>query len=369
MFILSFYSAKIQTQGFAVTYSVLFAKIWRVQKLYNLAAKMRRQTVTYKDVYFIIAIVLSAEMIVLIAMQIVSPHIWQRDVVQDMSGYSIESIGSCDSEIGWWFFAALVGMNVLCLFVALILCWRTKDIPSDFAESNYIFLSVMFMFQILLLAVPVSAMVRDDNNVFFFIRVAAVFMQNFTVLVLIFVPKMRRIYVGEDTAESVRIAMRQSVSNYSNGGRNSGAMDSGSSRYSRAERTNNNKKTSSGRDMSKVSATGSLVSLVFSSGVSENNDHTVPIRSVVRSTDVKSVSGPFLSGDEESEISEPFGKSGAAKNVEKKETNDEENRAVLVAVDERNVNSKRIITKKRVSWTDSAASIPINMIDFPGADE
>ena len=363
MFILSFYSAKIQTQGFAVTYSVLFAKIWRVQKLYNLAAKMRRQTVTYKDVYFIIAIVLSAEIIVLIAMQIVSPHIWQRDVVQDMSGYSIESIGSCDSEIGWWFFAALVGMNVLCLFVALILCWRTKDIPSDFAESNYIFLSVMFMFQILLLAVPVSAMVRDDNNVFFFIRVAAVFMQNFTVLVLIFVPKMRRIYVGEDTAESVRIAMRQSISTMN--GRNS-IMDSGSMnfRHLGAERTNS--KTASVRDISKASASAnrSQFSSAFSSGVSANN-HTVPIRSVVQLIDEtrsNSFSGPFSAEDEKSEISKSIGKSGAN---EEKET-DEENR--VVAVDEQNVNSKRI-TKKRVNWTDSAASKPVNMIDFPGADE
>jgi len=124
----------------------------------------------------------------------------------------------------------LVVLNVFCLFVALILCWKTKDIPSDFAESNYIFLSVMFMFQILLLAVPVSVMVRNDNNVFFFIRVAAVFLQNFTVLVLIFLPKMRRIYIGEDTNTVVKNAMRASCANIS-GTRDSKAF----STYSTAE--------------------------------------------------------------------------------------------------------------------------------------
>jgi len=196
--------------GCAITYSALFAKVWRVQKIYMLAAAMRRQTVTHKDVYSIIAFIVTVEIVVLIAMQIVSPHVWQRDIIRDIGGYSIESIGSCNSDSGWWFFATLVVLNVLCLFVALVLCWKTKDIPSDFAESNYIFLSVMFMFQILLLAVPVSVMVRDDNNVFFFIRVAAVFLQNFTVLVLIFLPKMRRIYIGEDTTAVVKNAMRAS---------------------------------------------------------------------------------------------------------------------------------------------------------------
>jgi hypothetical protein len=193
-----------------------------------LAAQMRRKTVSHQDVYFIIVIVVAIEMVVLLAFQFVSPHKWNRNVIQDIGGYATESIGTCDSDRGWWFFAALVIMNVICLFLALILCWKSKDIPSDFAEGNYIFLSVMFMFQILLLAVPVSAMVRDGNNVFFFIRIAAVFMQNFTVLALICMPKMRRIYTGEDTASTVRNAMRSSIADLStkkrssrNGGRSS----------------------------------------------------------------------------------------------------------------------------------------------------
>jgi hypothetical protein len=180
-----------------------------------LAAQMRRKTVSHQDVYFIIVIVVAIEMVVLLAFQFVSPHIWNRDVIQDIGGYATESIGTCDSDRGWWFFAALVIINVICLFLALIICWKSKDIPSVFAEGNYIFFSVMFMFQILVLAVPVSAMVRDDNNVFFFIRIAAVFMQNFTVLVLIFMPKMRRIYTGEDTASIVQNAIQSWIADLS----------------------------------------------------------------------------------------------------------------------------------------------------------
>ena len=172
---------------------------------------MRRQSVVYKDVSFIIIIVLALEIIVLISYQVVSPQIWQRHTVEDIGGYSIESIGQCYSESGSWFQIAMVVLNVILLFVALVLCWRTKDLPSDFSESNYIFLSVMFMFQVLLLTVPISAMVRKNANVFFFVRMGGVFLQNFSVLMLMFFPKMRRIYMGEDTALTIINAIVESM--------------------------------------------------------------------------------------------------------------------------------------------------------------
>ena len=137
---------------------------------------------------------------------------WQREVLEDVNGYSIESMGKCNSDNSWSWQCILVTFNVLCLFIALVLCWRTKDLPSDFSESNYIFLSVMFMFQILLIAIPISAMVQDDANVSFFVRMGGVFLQNFSVLMLIFLPKMRRIYMGEDTTKSIKDAIAIDIS-------------------------------------------------------------------------------------------------------------------------------------------------------------
>ena len=165
---------------------------------------MRRKTVAYKDALYIMFIVLAAEMIILISYQVVSPLMWQRDVIEEIDGNSIESIGRCQSEQSWSWQCVLVTFNVVCLFIALVLCWRTKDLPSDFSESNYIFLAVMFMFQILLMTVPVTTMVRDDPNVSFFIRMGGIVLQNVSVLMLIFFPKMRRIYIGEDTTTTIR---------------------------------------------------------------------------------------------------------------------------------------------------------------------
>lgn len=188
----------------------------------------------YKDVFYIMIIVVALEMGILIAYQVLSPLMWQREVIEDIDGYSIESIGRCKSEHSYSWQCTLVTFNVLCLFIALVLCWRTKDLPSDFSESNYIFLAVMFMFQILLMTVPVTAMVRDDPNVFFFIRMGGIALQNASVLMLIFVPKMRRIYIGEDTRTSIQnaIAIDMSMRRESTMNRSFRSLKSPSRRFS-----------------------------------------------------------------------------------------------------------------------------------------
>lgn len=198
--------------GFSIQYSALFAKVWRVHKLYKLSAKMRRKIVDSKDVIYIMVIVVAIQTIFLICFQMLSPLTWQRESIANVDGYSVESLGRCTSDQSWSWLCLLMTFNILCCFVALVLCWRTKDLPSDFSESNYIFLSVMFMFQILLITIPISTMVQDDPNVHFFIRMGAVFLQNFSVLMLIFLPKMRRIYIGEDTTKSIKNAIAIDIS-------------------------------------------------------------------------------------------------------------------------------------------------------------
>eukprot|EP00977_Amphora_coffeiformis_P018049 scaffold6120_cov162-Amphora_coffeaeformis.AAC.6 len=101
---------------------------------------------------------------------------------------------------------------------------QTKDINSDFAESSFVSLAVVFMFQVLVLTVPISALVRDNTDVLYFVQATAVFLQNFTVLFLIFVPKMLR--MSEDQRNpasrpsrttSLRRQPRQSGSAHLNG--------------------------------------------------------------------------------------------------------------------------------------------------------
>jgi hypothetical protein len=54
------------------------------------------------------------------------------------------------------------------------------------------------VFQISILAIPIAAMVQDETDVFYFVRACALFLQSFTVLCLIFLPKMYKTFQGDD---------------------------------------------------------------------------------------------------------------------------------------------------------------------------
>jgi len=193
--------------GFTICFSSLFAKVWRVKQLFKAAAQCQRVKVGNELIVKIMGGMLLVECTILVVFQIVSPQIWEREVLDDVDGYATESEGGCASDSGLWFWFALVVFHILSLMYALILCFQTKNIPSDFAETSHIFLAVMFLFQVMMLGVPVSVMVMDDPIVFYFVRAFAVFLQNFSVLVIIFSPKMYRIYSGEDTSASVRASV------------------------------------------------------------------------------------------------------------------------------------------------------------------
>lgn len=179
--------------------------------MFQSAAGMRRQKVGVELVFYILIGMGMIEIAILIAFQVVSPLKWYREILGQVDGYVIESQGYCTSQQGWSFFLALCGFNVVCLLYAVVLSFQTKDIPSIFAEGKHIFLAAMLMFEVLILAIPLLALVRNDPTNFCFIRGMTIFLQNFTVLVAIFAPKMVMTYRGVDTDEAVKIAIAEGV--------------------------------------------------------------------------------------------------------------------------------------------------------------
>lgn len=213
--------------GFVITFSALFAKIYRVKLIYQAGVRMQRKQVTLADVLPVMGIMFVVEIGILLSWQLVAPLKWIREVTDAVDGYPTASVGSCDGgEKGWKFYLGLVVFHVLCLCYALVLCFQTKGINQEFAESSYLSLAVVFMFQVLVLAVPISALVRDNTDVFYFVRAAAVFLQNFTVLVLIFFPKMVRMH-EEQRDGAVRTSRAMSLVRRPTNRPNTAAQQSG----------------------------------------------------------------------------------------------------------------------------------------------
>ena len=86
--------------GFTVMFSALFAKTWRVNKIFRTMARYKRTTVTEKDVLLPFLVLMSLNLIVLISWTIVDPLTYVRrfDEGTDYWNREIESRGSCQSE-------------------------------------------------------------------------------------------------------------------------------------------------------------------------------------------------------------------------------------------------------------------------------
>lgn len=184
--------------GFGLIFSALFAKIYRVKLIFQAGQAFRRVIVNIKDVANILILMMVVEVGILLSWQLVSPERWHRTVLRESEeGYALESVGRCTSDNSLYFKIALIVFHLLCLLYALVLCFRTKHLNSDYAETSYISLAVICMFQILVVAMPIYAMVEEDSNIYYFVRASVVFLQNFTVIGLIFFPKMLRVYQGK----------------------------------------------------------------------------------------------------------------------------------------------------------------------------
>ncbi|CAB9497914.1 acid type B receptor subunit [Seminavis robusta] len=185
--------------GFVMVFSSLFSRIWRVQMIFKAGEALRRRTVSLIDIAPYVAIMFVVVLSLLIAWQAVDPFQWGREVLLvDNDGYVLESTGRCTSDTGWYFWIAILGFQILCVFYALVLCFQTKHIQDDLSESSNTFLAVICIFQVNVIALPISAMVQDDTEVFYFVRSCALFLQNYTVLCLMFWPKMYRTFTGSD---------------------------------------------------------------------------------------------------------------------------------------------------------------------------
>jgi len=185
--------------GLVITFSALFAKIWRVRKIMHEASRCRRVIVHAKDVAFIMAVLLSLEIGILLAWQFVAPLHWEREVLDvDENGYPTKSVGMCTSDLNIVFFIPYAILNMGCLVFALYLCYITRNISQKMNEGKWITASIIGILQVLLLGIPIIIIASDDTNAYFFVRACLMFIINMSVTCFIFCPKLARLHSQGD---------------------------------------------------------------------------------------------------------------------------------------------------------------------------
>merc|ERR1711862_700789 len=140
----------------------------------------------------IIVFFLSLEISLLLAWQIIAPLRWEREVLSlDENGYPTKSVGMCTSEKNMGFVTPYAVLNLGCLLYALYLCYVTRNIPSHLNEGKWITASIIGIFQVLLLGIPIHIIVSTVAYAYFFVRAC-----------LIFIPKLIRLYWPQDQASN-----------------------------------------------------------------------------------------------------------------------------------------------------------------------
>jgi len=201
------------TVGFIVTFSALFAKIWRIRMIVSRASQMRRAPVLAKDVALIVVGFTSVEVILMLIWQLVDPLRWERKVVHaNEQGYPVTTVGYCTNDHALPFVIVIGIYNLGCLGYARFLCHVTRDIPSSLNESKWITMSIVSIFQILILAIPVLIIAFEDPQAYFFVRACVSFLISMGVTLFIFIPKFRKLHFRGNVGSSMR-----NTSNHSNG--------------------------------------------------------------------------------------------------------------------------------------------------------
>jgi ABC-type branched-subunit amino acid transport system substrate-binding protein len=178
--------------GFSLTFASLFAKLWRIKKVFSSAEKFRRTVVSAKDVFYIIVIIVGLNVTFLLIWQFVAPLQWHRKVLGTAFGFATESVGECRPKNNWGWYLAIppLAFEIIVLLYSLFISYQTRKVPSGLAERKWILFSVGAIFELALLGVPILVISRDNSSTYYFVRAAILFLQGFTVSVLIFVPKI-----------------------------------------------------------------------------------------------------------------------------------------------------------------------------------
>ena len=180
--------------GFSLTFSALWAKTHRVNKLIQNPG-FRRMTVSAMDVIRPMVEGLFANVLVLALWTTLSPLHCETEVVDiDKFGRTTETRGYCSSDDSIAYLIALAVINLGSLLFAVYEAYVARHISTEFAETDYIFKSLVVISLVCFIGIPVLVIAHDNPAAYFFVLSAIIFVVCTSLLSLIFGPKIMHHY-------------------------------------------------------------------------------------------------------------------------------------------------------------------------------
>jgi len=177
--------------GFSVTFTALLGKLWRIHKVMYAAQTMQRVVVLERDVLKPIGIVLTLNLLLLLCWTFIDPLIWHREMID---GDPTNTYGYCESEGKPYivFISLLVLLNFCAIALACERAYRARKMGDDsYTESRWVGVACLSWIQVLLIGIPVLLLTRHTPVAAYFVEVAIVFLVCVSMLLFMFLPKMR----------------------------------------------------------------------------------------------------------------------------------------------------------------------------------
>ncbi|KAL1507932.1 hypothetical protein AB1Y20_007536 [Prymnesium parvum] len=190
--------------GFDITYSSLFAKLWRVKKIF-LNPRIGRAPIRIMNMFMYVIRFLLVDIACLGILQGRTPLFYEVTVVSITAyGEITESRGRCtaDSEVWIWLSLIIVLHGVLLMF-GNYLVYQLRNVPSEFNEGKYVGFSLANNLQTLVLALMLLLLISETPVISYITKFFAVFWTATVTLLMMFVPKIQQVHFAEDDSDLV----------------------------------------------------------------------------------------------------------------------------------------------------------------------
>jgi len=195
--------------GYAISYAAMFAKLRRVNKLFQ-NPQFRRIKVEAKDVLGPFAVLVFLVFTLMLCWTLLDPPRWERKHVEENNEWN--TYGSCTNSgaAGQALPICIIVVHYSALLLVCWEAWKARQISDEFSESKKIAIIVFNWLQLELIATPVFYLSGNENTrVRYWVLTSALLAESMSVLFVLFVPIFlhhRRFRLQGNNGSTIRIS-------------------------------------------------------------------------------------------------------------------------------------------------------------------
>jgi len=198
--------------GFGITFSTLFAKTYRINRIVADSIRCRRIQLTIRETLYPVTITFCFNIVMLSLMTKFGPLVYEIfETKDDPFRRPTETYGNCIYAGALPFLIVILIVNFGMVTLALFQAWRARHLSTEFAESTYIANALIISILVTIFAIPVLFLSQENVNIDTFISTILASVYPGSTLCLIFVPKINFYTKSQKRQSNTRSSTRNSM--------------------------------------------------------------------------------------------------------------------------------------------------------------